>query len=149
MGLFDRLKALVAAPPTPMASLSHPTLGQLVYDKEVEGWRVSITTPEGPLPFLLYGDSEPGAAVLLKAEDMVRSAATFLGSLEAFLQAEAKAQKQAAGEIQQLRLQDVSLFPPKGSGPVTGMVYFEGPDEYRVWRCDFDGDRLHHLGFDS
>lgn len=154
MGLFDRLKALVAAPPTPIASLGHPILGQLVYDNEVEAWRVSVTTPAGPLPFLLYGDSEPGAAVLSKAEDMVRSSGTFLESVAAFLQAEAKAQTakaqtEAAGEIQRLRLQDVSLFPAKGSGPVTGMVYFEGPDEHRVWRCDFDGDRLHHLGFDS
>jgi hypothetical protein len=149
MGLFDKLKALVAGPPPPKAPLDHPILGELVYDHEVEGWRASVTTPAGPLPFLLYGDSEPSAAVLSRAEEIVRSSATFLQSVGAFLQAEASAQREVAGEIQQLRLQDVSLFPAKGSGPVTGMVYFEGPDEHRVWRCDFDGDRLHHLGFDS
>ena len=147
MGLFDKLKTV--APPTPIASLGHPILGELVYDDEVEAWRVSVNTPAGPLPFLLYGDSEPGAAVLEKAKEMVRSSAMFLERVAAFLQAEARVQKASAGEIQQLELQDVSLFPAKGSGPVTGMVYFKGPDEYRVWRCDFDGDRLHHLGFDS
>jgi hypothetical protein len=80
MGLFDKLKALVAGPPPPKAPLDHPILGELVYDHEVEGWRASVTTPAGPLPFLLYGDSEPSAAVLSRAEEIVRSSATFLQS---------------------------------------------------------------------
>ena len=149
MGLFDRLKALVAASPTPIASLSHPILGQLVYDEEVEAWRVAAVTPAGSLPLLLYGDSEPGGAVLEKAVQLVRSSGVFLAELEAFLEAEAKLQTVVAVEIRQLQLEDVSLFPAKGSGPVTGMVYFRGPDADRVWRCDLDNDRLHHLGFDS
>ena len=67
-----------------------------------------------------------------------------------FLADEARTVKcltQYADEIRQLAIQDVCLFWP--DRPDDGMIYFKGPDEFKVWRCDYVARKPQGLGFDS
>jgi hypothetical protein len=52
-----------------------------------------------------------------------------------------------AGEIRQLVIEDVCLFWP--TRPDDGMIYFKGPNAFRVWRCDYIGRTPVALGFDG
>ena len=56
-------------------------------------------------------------------------------------------QPRPAEEIRQLTLESICLFWP--DRPDDGMLYFDGPDEYRVWRCDYVDREPRALGFDS
>jgi len=67
-----------------------------------------------------------------------------------FLADEARTVKhltQFADEIRQLTIEDVCLFSP--DRPEDGMIYFNGSDEFRVWRCDYVALKRRRLGFDS
>jgi hypothetical protein len=50
-------------------------------------------------------------------------------------------------EMAELTIEDVCLFWP--DRPNDGMIYFHGPDETRVWRCDYVNREPRDLGFDS
>jgi hypothetical protein len=52
-----------------------------------------------------------------------------------------------SGEIRQLRLEFVGLLWP--DRPNDGLLYFNGPNEYRVWRCDYISRKPQILGFDD
>src|SRR5262245_36018124 len=84
------------------------------------------------------------------AQDIVRSLPEFEQSVSAFLAEEARSVKHLtrfADEIRQLTIEDVCLFWPHRSDD--GMIYFKGPDEFRVWRCDYVARKPQGLGFDS
>jgi hypothetical protein len=70
--------------------------------------------------------------------------------IQEFLQKEAdqvKVLRRFAGEIRQLKIEHISLFWPKRHND--GMIYFRGPDKYRVWRCDYVDRKPKGLGFDD
>ena len=52
-----------------------------------------------------------------------------------------------ADEIQALAIRDICLFWPQKT--VDGMIFFDGPDEFRCWRCDLVGRVPTGLSFDS
>ena len=50
-------------------------------------------------------------------------------------------------EISRLEIEDVSLW--RASTPASGMIYFKGPDQFRLWRCDYVEGKPRGLGFDD
>ena len=125
----------------------HPVLGTLRFDPEVEAWRGLVTTPTGSIGFLVGGRDAPDPALLAHASDIASTPTPFLEHVHSFLLAEAAQQPRWADEIKALTLEEVCLFWPKR--PNDGMLYFNGPDEYRVWRSDYRDRRAVGLGFDS
>jgi hypothetical protein len=127
--------------------INHPVLGTLRFDPEVEGWRTVVATPAGSIGFLVAGRGAPDAVLLVHASDIAMNPAPFLDHVRSFLLAGAAEQPRWADEIKTLTLGEVCLFWPKR--PNDGMLYFNGPDEHRVWRSDYRNRQAVGLGFDS
>ncbi len=100
--------------------------------------------------FKIGGKGKPDAQLLVHAHDIVHSFPEFEQKVSAFLADEAhnvKYLRRFADEIRQLQIEHVNLVWPKR--PDDGMIYFKGPDQFRVWRCDYVARKPRGLGFDS
>lgn len=64
--------------------------------------------------------------------------------IPSFLESEAKRIPGAAKEISMLKF---SEFVSRDTN--NGMVYFNGPDKYRLWKCDYINGQLQALTFDD
>jgi hypothetical protein len=124
-----------------------PVLGLLKLGNDGTWWEGEVQIAGEAVGFKLGGNVEPSPALLAHAHDIVRSFDAFKGSVVKFLADEAQRMKPAADEIRQLVIEDVCLFWP--DRPDDGMIFFKGPDEYRVWRCDYINRQPTGLGFDT
>ena len=117
-------------------SVSDPVLGELRLDDDAQ-WQGRTTVGGRSIAFTIGGRGRPDARLIAHAHDIVRSLPEFEQSVTAFLADEARKVKhlaEVADEIRQLAIEDVCLFWP--DRPDDGMIYFKGPDEFRLWRCD-------------
>ena len=128
-------------------SVSDPVIGELVLSSDGDWWEGSLTVDGTSVQFQLGGDREPSLALISHAHDIIREFAVFSRTVSEFLDSEAAAQAASADEIRQLALESVCLFWP--DRPNDGMLYFNGADEYRVWRCDYINRKPQGLGFDD
>jgi hypothetical protein len=130
--------------------VSDPILGELRLSEGGNWWEGSTTVSGESVGFKIGGGVAPDAALLTHAHEIVGTFPGFQRMIREFLAEEArrvKHLKQLAHEIEQLGIEDVCLFWPKR--PNDGMIYFKGPDRYRVWRCDYVGRKPKGLGFDD
>jgi hypothetical protein len=98
----------------------------------------------------IAGDGVPHSMRVARAHEIVRSFAEFERTITHFLEDEARDVKHLrrfSDEIRQLEIEDICLLRP--GKPDDGMIYFKGPDGYRVWRCDYVDRRPKGLGFDD
>ena len=131
-------------------AVTDPVLGELRLSEDADWWESSVTVEVKTVGFKIGGEGKPDARLVSHAHDIVRSFASFEKMIADFLAAEArdvKSLRYFSDEIRQLVIEDVCLFWPKR--PNDGMVYFKGPDEFRLWRCDYVGRKPTGLGFDS
>jgi len=126
---------------------SHDRLGTLRFDDDVGCWRAALDAQGRRIGFLIAGKDQPDPALLQHAVDVLDDVGNFRARVAAFLQDEANRQPHFASEIAQLQIEDLNLFWP--NRPNDGMIYFSGPDEFRVWRCDYVNRTPKDLGFDS
>ena len=123
-------------------------LGPLVHDRGEDWWTGTATCPDGRrLSFKLAGERAPHPLLLAHARDIVAAHREFARTVSAFLVAEADAHERFADEVRKLEVGEICLFWP--DRPDDGMIYFTGPDESRLWRCDYVDRRPVGLGFDS
>ena len=128
-------------------SVSDPVFGELVLSDDSDWWESVVTIDGRLVQFQIGGDREPCPALMSHGHDIVRQFSAFSRTVSDFLTAEAASQSLVADEIRQLTLESVCLFWP--SRPNDGMLYFHGPDESRVWRCDYIDRKPTGLGFDD
>ena len=125
-------------------------LGELRLSDDAEWWEGHTTVASRTVGFNLGGQGRPDARLIAHARDIIRSLPEFERMVSAFLADEARTCKHLtrfADEIRQLTIDHVNLFWP--DRPDDGMIYFTGPDEFRVWRCDYVARKPRGLGFDS
>jgi hypothetical protein len=67
--------------------------------------------------------------------------------VSSFLRREAANFPGAEREVLSLQLESLCLFWP--ARPNDGMVFFDGGEEGRVWRCDYINRKPDGLSFDS
>src|SRR3569832_390952 len=114
---------------------------------EENWWQTTIAVADRSVGFKIRGESKPDPALIEHARDIVGGFAEFSRMVGEFLAIEARRMPGAADEIRQLVIEDVMLFWTKRTDD--GMIYFRGPDKYRVWRCDYVGRKPRNLGFDD
>jgi len=141
------LRAPFAPRQPPVARVDHPRLGPLVFNDEREKWFGKLDTPAGTIGFEIGGGHTPDAGLIAHAVDIVDQPSEFMNMVAAFLEKEAQRDARMADQIRHLELESVCLWWPKR--PDDGMLYFSGPDEYRLWRCDYRKRTPLGLGFDS
>jgi hypothetical protein len=149
MGWLSRLKEWATR--DPVGQVDDEQLGPLVLnDGGAEGCWVARPTAQGrPVCFQIGGRYEPDPALIARARDLLGSFDRFAADVAAFLAAEAARAPWSpfAAEIRALVIRDICLFWPQR--PDDGMIFFDGPDECRCWRCDLIGGVPGGLGFDS
>ena len=131
-------------------SVTDSVLGELRLTGDAEWWEGSTTVGNKTVSFKIGGVVRPDAMLIAHAHDIVMSLPAFEQSVSEFLEGEACTVKQLAqftDEIRQLTIEDVCLFWP--DRPDDGMIYFKGPNNFRVWRCDYVGRKPRGLGFDD
>jgi hypothetical protein len=122
-------------------------LGVLRLNEEGRWWETTVTVDNSRLGLKIGGDHEPDPALIEHGRDIVRRYQEFKSMLGEFLANEGRRLPGAADEIRKLVIEDVMLTWP--NRPNDGMIYFKGPDKYRLWRCDYIGRKPQGLGFDD
>jgi hypothetical protein len=133
-----------APPPEPIRD---DALGLIHFNSEEKIWEVRIVSaPHWRI--CIAGGTAPDPALILHARDVAASHDHFSELVSAFLRSEAATSFPGAEkEILSLRLESMCLFWP--SRPNDGMLFFEGGEEGRLWRCDYIDRKPNGLGFDS
>jgi hypothetical protein len=130
------------ATPVVREARQDPVLGPISPVDAAPEWFVQV--PGSDVTISIAGVAEPRQDMLAHAREIVGSFAEFRRRIAQFLQEQARTMPAWAPEIAQLELETIYLWAPDA-----GMIYFRGPDEYRVWRCDYAGGLPVGLGFDS
>jgi hypothetical protein len=149
MGWLSRLKEWATR--DPVGRVDDEQLGPLVLnDGGADGcWVAHITVHGRSIRFEIGGRYEPDPALVARARAIHGSFDRFATDVAGFLAVEAAREEWApfADEIRALAVGDICLFWPHR--PDDGLIFFDGPDECRCWRCDLIGRVPVGLGFDS
>lgn len=143
--MLSRIRALFRSAPSP-EPVSDETLGLIQFNSEEKIWVVRL----GPVPgwrICIGGRVAPDQRLLAHARDVAANYEHFERSVSSFLQSEAANFPGAEKEILGLRLESVCLFWP--ARPNDGMLFFEGGEQGRLWRCDYIDRKPNGLSFDS
>ena len=143
-------------PVTPL--VLNTVLGPLHYSKDDECWMTAEDNADLPFRFLIAGNRDrsfkvisPDPRLIEHAESIARSPKDFLDLVESFVKSELGTRRHLKGwaeEVAELRVSVLHLA--WAERPNDGMIEFTGPDEFRLWRCDYVNRRpTGVLGFDS
>lgn len=149
--VFAALKKLFVSPVPPRIEVViDPVLGHLCLSEDAAWWEASLMINSKLIGFKIAGDGVPHPMRIAQAQEIVRSFTNFEEMIRKFLENEARDVKHLrrfSDEIGQLEIEDICLLRP--GKPSDGMVYFKGPDAYRLWRCDYVDSKPKGLGFDD
>ena len=121
-------------------------LGKMCFSRGGQ-WEARVIIADKQIGFVIAGHSRPNSALLSHARDIVEKFADFEREISEFLAREQNELRMIADEISLLKIDEVRLCWPER--PDDGMIYFRGPEETRVWRCDYIGRKPQGLGFDD
>jgi hypothetical protein len=131
-----------------VATINDPILGVMRWSDGERLWESKVVATGKNIRFLISGDSKPDRALISHAHDLVRTLPDFEKRVTDFLANEAHDRlKGCRDEIDELTIECICLFWP--DRPNDGMIYFRGPNELRVWRCDYVDRKPVGLGFDA
>ena len=149
--MFNFWKKLFSDPTADWPKVVHdPLLGELRLVNDASWWESTIVTVGQPITFQIGGKETPNAVSLSQAHDIIENFEQFQHDVHEFLQQQAVSVSHLrfwTNEISRLKIETVSLFWPKQ--PENGMICFHGPDEYRLWRCDYVDGKFAGLAFDD
>ena len=139
-------------------SVPNAVLGTLDYSKDDECWMTAENSSHLPFRIFIAGNWDKSATVISPdprliehAESIACSAKDFLALVENFVKSELATRRHLRGwaeEVEQLKVSALNLA--WAQRPNDGMIEFEGPDEFRLWRCDYlNRQPAGMLGFDS
>jgi hypothetical protein len=134
-------------PTIPSEPFQDAVLGAVEYNAEESRWEARVASGGDALLICIAGKAAPDPRLLEHARAVASDRQAFLSLVSTFLGEEAPKFPDAADEIRSLRLESLSLLWP--DRPNDGMIYFDGGDEDRVWRCDYRNRKPVGLGFDS
>jgi hypothetical protein len=127
------------------ANFHDEVLGTMPWDEDEGGW---VAKPSGvPFRIVLAGTQAPDANLRERARTISADPTTVLDPVAALLRTFADRVPEVASEVRALQIDAVYLLWP--ARPNDGMIYFSGPDPYRVWRCDYIAGVPQDLGFDD
>ena len=87
------------------------------------------------------------STLVQQALEILADYSRFRDTVFRFLRSEQLKFKGYEDEISQLTIDQLILSIPQS--PTDFMIYFHGPDEFRVWRCDYIAGKPKDLGFDD
>lgn len=157
--MWSRFKQFLKGDQRPVVSrIDNAVLGTLNYSEDDECWVTDEHSSHLPFQFFIAGNADMRIAQIAPNEALVRHAESVALEPQRFLDAVAQllVQEMAdhrslrywAEEVSQLQVSALHLAWPHR--PDDGMVEFDGPDEFRLWRCGYVKRMpVGPLGFDS
>ena len=144
--MFSKIRNLLrpAAPPEP---IQDEDLGLIQFNSEERIWDVQIPGSGSSWRLRIAGAAVPDPALLAHAREIAAKSEHFRELVASFLRREASTFPGAEDEVLSLQLESLNLFWP--ARPNDGMLFFEGGQEGRVWRCDYINRKPDGLSFDS
>ena len=148
--MFRRLKEAILGKPRPPCGTEcvHPQLGTFRFDEDTYYWKVEAEREGETVTFAIDGEQKPDEGLIQRALVIWADLPRFKENLRAFLRAQAETREFEywQEDIHQLQISsvDFSLRNPRGF-----MVFFNGPDEYQTWHCDYVDGKPSSLGFDG
>lgn len=122
-------------------------LGDVTYNPKLKHWEVRIQSSVKIIDLVMAGDQAPDPKLIAHARDISKSISGFEKMLLDFLGIEAANSTDEGDEIRALELEEIALHWP--DRPEDGMIYFKGPDEIKMWRCDYVDRKPRNLGWDD
>ena len=130
----------------PVYRVDDPVLGELVINETY--WECTIAAESGPIVLGVGGRYEPDTALIESARNTFLRIDEFVGEVKAHLKAESeKGWEPASEELNSLTISSVGYYWPKQ--PNSGLIFFDGPDECKAWRCEINGEQISGLTFDT
>ena len=147
--VFEKLKSLFKSESPKAKRVEDPRLGVLVWSEDDADWETSAEHGGAGFVFHIGGVSAPHEALLSHASDIQENKDDFARVVRQFLDNEARTEHHASfrQEISTLAVESVVLGWP--DRPNDGMIYFNGGEDDRMWRCDYVNREPRDLGFDS
>jgi hypothetical protein len=130
----------------PVGQVDDEWLGPLTLSDSC--WEARLIVGGAHVCVQIGGRYTPDAELIAHARDILREFSRFQVGVATFLEAEANREAWVAfgEEIRSLKIRDICLFWP--DRPDDGMIFFDGPDECRCWRCDYSARTPTCLNFD-
>lgn len=130
----------------PVAQCADATLGQLLWSEEDEAWFGEFDSLRFSLAY--SGESQPSAAVLDYAREMLKDAAWLAASLaQAKEDAKGEFDKFYHPEVESLSFGRIHFYIHKGKRRI--LAELDGGKDYRCWRIEYDDRICEGMGFDS
>lgn len=146
--MFDHLKRMFASSPSAelQQPFQDPVLGRVEWSDEDDAWR-AVVPGRTSVALLIDGYPRVDEAQLALAREIARAFEAFEEAVLSTLEAELRNfHPRFRDEILRLRIE--SVWFRSGPSP-SGMIYFDGGKDDRLWRCDYADGRAVNLGFDS
>jgi hypothetical protein len=134
-------------PADPPAPVQDAVLGTIEFNVEESLWEARVTSGGDALRICIAGKDAPDVQLLEHARAVAVNPQAFRSLISSFLNDEAPKFKGGEEKVRSLRLESLNLFWP--NRPDDGMVFFDGGEQDRVWRCDYLNRQPVGLGFDS
>ena len=123
-------------------------LGEMRLVNDARWWEATTQVAGQIITFRIGGKGAPNAVSIIQAHEIVQKFETFQREINEFLyQQSVDYLSDGAEEIQQLEVESIHFSGSKQ--PRSGMIYFSGSDEYRLWHCDYIEGKFRSLVFDS
>ena len=147
--MFNKLKeVLLGTPRPPEGSVFFVSgLGVLTFNDDVDLWEIDIIRDGDTICFGMGPNKEPDKALIQHVIDIVEDLETFKEKITVFLESEKHKYYGYEDEISQLIINSVCFYNPDSLND--GMISFAGPDDFRLWRCDYIAKEPKNLGFDD
>jgi hypothetical protein len=143
--VLSRIRELFRSAPPP-DPVSDEVLGLIHFNSEQKIWEARVASALS-WRICIGGGAAPDASLIAHARDVAANHEHFSELVSSFLRSEAANFPGAEKEILSLQLESLCLFWP--ARPNDGMLFFEGGEEGRVWRCDYINRKPDGLSFDS
>lgn len=147
--MFKKFKEIFVGKPRPPNGTTYkvPGLGELKFNDDVDLWEIEAVKDGDTIIFGVGDKIAPNLTLIQHAITILEDYTAFRRIIMDFLNSERSKFKGYEDEISQLAIESISLHHPQS--PNDGAIYFNGPNEFRVWRCGFSERKPRDLGFDD
>ena len=131
----------------PAYEVDDPVLGRLTFEEN--SWQGSFPTEYGELRLSVGGYYEPDKNLIQSARKVYENLDSFLMKTHEYLkyEAEKSTSYEFREEVIQQKISDICFTCPDSPG--TAMVFFDGPDNYHVWHCEYVNSEFRNLTYDT
>jgi hypothetical protein len=145
--MLNKILKIIFAGPKIAPTYCSQLLGEFEFDRGTHSWTVKKQIGDSSVTLTVGGKRTPDQQLLKIIEEYYREFSSFEQRIRDFLQEESLKQEEYAGEISNLKIEEIMFTRP--DEPDHGMVFFTGPDHHKCWHLDLVKGKPGSLCFDD